>query len=60
MTKNEVLLNDLMIQAEKCLQELNYCKSDHQNLQVNLATFQRLCTKRRPTTIFKRNSEWVS
>jgi site-specific recombinase XerD len=24
MTKNEVFLNDLMIQAEKCLQELNY------------------------------------
>lgn len=24
MTKNEVLLNDLIIQAEKCLQELNY------------------------------------
>ena len=24
MTKNEVLLNDLLIQAEKCLQELNY------------------------------------
>jgi hypothetical protein len=26
MTKNEVLLNDLLIQAEKCLQELNYSK----------------------------------
>ena len=60
MIKNEVLLNDLIFQAEECLQELNYSNQTIKTYRLNLATFQRFCTKRMPTSIFKRNSESVS